>query len=273
MADFFDRDSLQPAGEWPSFFDRDSMTDSADTADSTSSDFEQQYLRDMESYRQAREALVERMYHGDQEPKKIESLRERAASGEISPSDYYAITGRIFSGGTGDTAIRDARGNITGYAPRGGGSTALGGPSDTAGLDRFHDMNPDAAIRDYNFTNAGNRALTPPSSVFGSAVSSAGAGGNVPSSVFVPQSGLGIGTAAPSTSFGAINLPATRGFTAEKFQPSVIAKTPVGASSDLQRAYAGLRSTMPTAVATAQAGNRYAQASTFPWRVGTQGRA
>lgn len=83
------------------------------------------------------------MYHGD-EPKNAGGLRSQVDRGEISPSDYFAMTGRIYAGGTGDTAQRDARGNITGYTSPDGSGSALGGPSATPGLDAFHEMNPDA---------------------------------------------------------------------------------------------------------------------------------
>lgn len=80
-------------------------------------------------------------FHGA-EPDKADTLRRQVDTGKISAHDYFAMTGRIYSGGTGDTAKRDARGNITGYASPTG--NALGGASETPGLDRFHAMNPDA---------------------------------------------------------------------------------------------------------------------------------
>lgn len=82
-------------------------------------------------------------FHGA-EPESVSNLRRQVDTGKISAHDYFAMTGRIYSGGTGDTASRDARGNITGFTSPDGSGTALGGPSGTPGLDRFHALNPDA---------------------------------------------------------------------------------------------------------------------------------
>lgn len=71
-------------------------------------------------------------FHGS-EPKTSGNLRQQVASGKISGSDYFAMTGRIYAGGTGDTAIRDTQGRITGYA-------SPGSTSATPGLDDFHAM-------------------------------------------------------------------------------------------------------------------------------------
>ena len=82
-------------------------------------------------------------FHGA-EPADLGRLRQQVAGGKMSGSDYYAMTGRIYAGGTGDTPTRDARGNITGYTAPDGSGSALGGPSATPGLDAFHEMNPGA---------------------------------------------------------------------------------------------------------------------------------
>jgi hypothetical protein len=78
-------------------------------------------------------------FHGA-EPKSVDNLRQQVAGGKISNADYYAMTGRVYSG---DSATRDARGNITGYTFPDGSGSVLGGPSGTPGLDAFHEMNPD----------------------------------------------------------------------------------------------------------------------------------
>jgi hypothetical protein len=83
-------------------------------------------------------------FHGA-EPEGGGRLRQQVDGGKISGADYYAMTGRIYSGGSGDTPTRDARGNITGYTAADGSGSPLGGPSDTPGLDAFHAMNPDAS--------------------------------------------------------------------------------------------------------------------------------
>lgn len=82
------------------------------------------------------------MFHGP-EPKNLPSLRSQVDGGKISGADYFATTGRIYAGGTGDRATRDQNGNITGYTSPDGSGSALGGPSGTPGLDAFHAMNPD----------------------------------------------------------------------------------------------------------------------------------
>lgn len=82
-------------------------------------------------------------FHGP-EPETVDNLRQQVDAGKLAGHDYFAMTGRIYAGGTGDTAQRDARGNITGYTSRDGSGTALGGPSTTPGLDAFHKMNPGA---------------------------------------------------------------------------------------------------------------------------------
>lgn len=81
-------------------------------------------------------------FHGP-EPQNLDSLRAQVGGGKISGADYFAATGRIYAGGTGDVVQRDANGNITGYTSPDGSGSALGGPSGTPGLDAFHAMNPD----------------------------------------------------------------------------------------------------------------------------------
>lgn len=106
----------------------------------------QKHLAAIQREHAAAQARFEKLlstWHGI-EPENVGDLRKQVDRGEISGSDYYAMTGRIYAGGTGDTATRDARGNITGYTSRDGSGSALGGPSSTPGLDAFHEMNPDA---------------------------------------------------------------------------------------------------------------------------------
>jgi len=76
-------------------------------------------------------------FHGA-EPMDAAKLQQQVANGKISAADYFAQTGRVYSGG--DVAQRGERGNITGYTSPDGSGTALGGGSATPGLDSLHAM-------------------------------------------------------------------------------------------------------------------------------------
>lgn len=95
-------------------------------------------------------------FHGA-EPADTRSLQRQVASGKISSADYFAQTGRVYSGG--DVATRGDRGNITGYTSPDGSGTALGGGSGTPGLDNLH------AMQDTGFSPVADSPLSMPASV------------------------------------------------------------------------------------------------------------
>lgn len=185
----------------------DVLTSTPDAPQPDSFDESQAYLHGQGSENQRRLSEVQAAqdkihkwlttFHGA-EPTSAENLRQQVTSGKISSSDYFAMTGRIYAGGTGDVASRDARGNITGYTSPDGSGRALGGPSDTPGLDAFHAMNPDVP------SNPGFSFMPDdPTPLPGSVAPPAGGGGlsGVPPSIFTRGVQPGMVPAGSTTRF------------------------------------------------------------------------
>lgn len=114
------------------------------------------------------DALTERLLSGDYG---TGNAQQTWSQPHVRGSELFQQKNRIFAGGTGDTAQRDTRGNITGYKARSGGSLtpgldAMKSGTNTPGLDAFHAMQKGVGggphSWDSTYTTGGSNSGTTP---------------------------------------------------------------------------------------------------------------